>query len=239
MEPALAEAVFANEPAILKLRVWTSEEKLHPEILLGNPASESTSPVSVSKEGSIASVIVPTHKRGYVELDYFSLSTRFPLNLFYAWTIIFQPLRCLVYPTPADNAPEVYGENTQDESPKSSQRIGQDDFAGLRDYQWQDSPQHIAWKSYASRDKLLVKQFHEAVAKTVWFDIDALNASDVEVRLSQLCRLVLDADKSRQNYGLRLGTVSILPNHGEQHRHNCLRALALYQSDDKAEHTSA
>ena len=229
--------MFSNDPAILKLRLWTDEKKIHPEILISNPGTETSSSVTVDKEGSIASLVIPTTKRGYVEIDYFSLSTRFPLNLFYAWTVIFQPLRCLVYPAPAESAPEIYGENTQDESPKISQKIGQDDFAGLRDYQWQDSPQHIAWKSYASHDKLLVKQYHEAVAKTVWFDIDALGGNDIELRLSQLCRLVLDADKSKQNYGLRLGDVSIIPNHGEQHRNNCLRALALYQLTDKPEIT--
>lgn len=233
-EPAIAEAVFAHEPAILKLRLYSGAKKLHPEIQVSNPAAQtSTTNSLVDQDGVQASLILPTHQRGYVELDHFSISTRFPLNLFYAWSVVFQPLRCLVYPTPSDSAPDVYGEHSQDDSPKSSQRPGQDDFAGLRDYQWQDSPQHIAWKSYASRDQLLVKQFHEAVAKTVWFDIESLSDNDVEVRLSQLCRMILDADKTQQNYGLRLGDIIILPNSGKQHRHNCLRALALFQLEDK------
>jgi len=236
LEPALSEPVFATEPAILKLHLKSENLKLHPQITVRSKlANNFSTQTAIDKEGSIGSLVIDTFNRGYIELDHFSVSTRFPLNLFYAWTEVFQPLRCLVYPQPAETAPEIFGEQDQDESIKSSHRIGQDDFAGLRDYQWQDSPQHIAWKSYASHNKLLVKQYHEAVAKTVWFDIDALTDNDLETRLSQLCRLILDADKAKTKYGLSLGSINILPNLGEQHRHNCLRALALYQKPKGSE----
>ncbi|MBT8142175.1 MAG: DUF58 domain-containing protein [Gammaproteobacteria bacterium] len=229
VEPAFAEPVFAGDPAILKLGLASSDKKLHPEILVSNAHANITSQtVNVEQQDKYASIVLPTHKRGYIEIDQFTLSTRFPMNLFFAWTVAFQTLRCLVYPSPAESAPEVFGETNNSESARSSNRLGQDDFAGLRDYQWQDSPQHIAWKSYASQDKLLVKLFHESVAHTLWFDFDALTANDIEQRLSQLCRLILDADKLKQNYGLRLGKLSIAPGHGEQHKHQCLQALALY-----------
>jgi len=229
-EPALAEPVFAGDPAILKLRLWHTDKKLHPEIILKHPDAQSHSEhCCVSHEDNFANLVIPTQTRGYATLDSFSIATRFPINLFYAWTIVFQPLRCLVYPKPTEQAPDILGEHNSHDSPKTSRRIGQDDFAGLRDYQWQDSPQHIAWKAYASRDQLMVKQFHEAQAKTVWLDIDALQHPDIEIRISQLCRLILEAQKNKQNYALRLGELSILPNQGEQHQHECLRALALFQ----------
>jgi len=56
----------------------------------------------------------------------------------------------------------------------------------------------------------MVKQFHESLSQTVLFDFDKLHSLDVEVRLSQLCRLILDADKAKQNYGLQIGNVSII-----------------------------
>lgn len=233
VEPALAEPVFAGEPAVLKVHLWHEGIALHPEIEISNPlAVSSHSNVNVASDGTHARLVIETSQRGYAGLEHINLATRFPLKLFYAWSVIFQDLRCLVYPTPADEAPEAFGDTSQEYSKKTSRRLGQDDFAGLRDYQWQDSPQHIAWKHFASKDQLLVKQFHESVAKTLWLDFDALTDRNVEVRLSQLCRLIINADKNRQTYGLKLGEVLIPPGHGEQHKHQCLRALALYQMVD-------
>jgi len=182
--------------------------------------------------------VVPTVKRGYVTLDHSILSTRFPLNLFHAWTVVVQPLRCLVYPKPAVASPEVFSYSSDQDSQRTSPRQGQDDFAGLREYQWQDSPQHIAWKVYAARNELMVKTFNEAVGKTVWFDLEALTGYELEERLSILCRLILDADKAKQNYGLKLGEQTFVPNQGNNHRHECLKALALFGSTDADEVTT-
>ncbi len=229
VEPMLNDAVFAGENALLQLRLWHKDTD-RPEIQV----THSTSIVNhehccIDANGSVASVHMQTQQRGYLEIDYYMLSTRFPMNLFFAWSIVLQPLRCLVYPAPSDEAPEIFGNSSQSESHKSSKRPGQDDFAGLRDYQWQDSPQHIAWKSYAKQDKLLVKQFSESVSKTSIFDIQALSSGNLEIRLSQLCRLILDAEAKQQNYGLKLGDINFPANHGDSHKHNCLAALATYQ----------
>ena len=229
VEPMLNEAVFAGENALLQLRLWHQDTD-RPEVEISHRfALANKSHCCVEENGSIASVHMQTAQRGYLEIDHYMLSTRFPMNMFYAWTIVLQPLRCLVYPKPSDEAPEIFGNSSQSESNKSSNRPGQDEFAGLRDYQWQDSPQHIAWKSYASQDKLLVKQFSESVARTNLFDIDALNFGNLEIRLSQLCRLILDAENNQQNYGLKLGELKIPTGQGNKHKHNCLTALATYK----------
>ena len=229
VEPMLNEAVFAGENALLQLRLWHKDTD-RPEVEISHKlALANNSHCCVDEDSSIASVHMQTQQRGYLEIDHYMLSTRFPMNMFYAWTIVLQPLRCLVYPKPSDEAPEILGNSSQSESNKSSNRPGQDDFAGLREYQWQDSPQHIAWKSYASQDKLLVKQFSESVSKTSIFDIDALSSGNLETRLSQLCRLILDAEENQQNYGLKLGDKVFAPNQGSKHKHNCLAALATYQ----------
>ncbi len=229
VEPMLNEAVFAGENALLQLRLWHKDTD-RPEIAITHKLALSNhAHCCVDEYGSIASVHMQTSQRGYLEIDHYMLSTRFPMNMFFAWTVVLQPLRCIVYPEPSDEAPEIFGQSTQSESNKSSNRPGQDDFAGLREYQWQDSPQHIAWKSYASQDKLLVKQFSESVSKTSVFDIDELSSGNLETRLSQLCRLILDAEDKQQNYGLKLGDIIIPTNQGDKHKHNCLAALASYK----------
>jgi len=229
VEPMLNNPVFAGENAILQVRLWNKDND-RPEISVSNILAQSSKTNTlVLRDASVATIHLKASQRGYIELDHYLLSTRFPMNLFYAWTVALQPLRCLVYPSPSSEAPEILGESTGSESHKTSNRPGQDDFAGLRDYQWQDSPQHIAWKSYASQNKMLVKQFSEAVSKTVFFDIQALTSNNLETRLSQLCRLILDAEKNKQNYALKLGENVFPPSQGEQHKHNCLAALATYQ----------
>ncbi|MDX1516476.1 MAG: DUF58 domain-containing protein, partial [Woeseiaceae bacterium] len=66
-----------------------------------------------------------------------------------------------------------------------------------------------------------------------WFDFDEFAPDDeIEYRLSVLCRWIIDADHTREDYGLRMPGISIPPSHGETHRARCLEALALFGSDD-------
>jgi len=51
---------------------------------------------------------------------------------------------------------------------------------------------------------------------------------DVETRLSQLCRWVLDAEQAGQRYGLRLPGTTLTPDHGPAHQQACLAALAAF-----------
>ena len=61
-------------------------------------------------------------------------------------------------------------------------------------------------------------------------DWEALPGLDTEERLSQMCRWVLDAEREGQLYGLRLPGVVLPPGRGADHRHRCLKALALFPS---------
>jgi uncharacterized protein (DUF58 family) len=57
--------------------------------------------------------------------------------------------------------------------------------------------------------------------------------SDLEERLSQLVLWVIEAERTRLPYGLRLPAVEIQPSLGEPHFHRCLRALALFQTVER------
>ena len=60
-------------------------------------------------------------------------------------------------------------------------------------------------------------------------DLDALpDSTDIEARLSQLTRWVLDAEERKLRYGLKLGTLVVEPAQGSGHQAECLKALALY-----------
>lgn len=172
---------------------------------------------------------LPALRRGWLKARVFALSTEFPLGLFHAWTWAELDMACLVYPRPADSGPQppatagTGGEN-------SSARSGQDEFAGLRNYQRGDSLKSIHWKSLPKLQTPMVKQFSETLEHELWLDWDFLPQLDTEARLSQLTRWVLEAEGEVRAYGLRIPGTVIAPARGEVHQHQCLRALALYEA---------
>jgi uncharacterized protein (DUF58 family) len=107
---------------------------------------------------------------------------------------------------------------------------GEEDFAGLRKYQHGDSPRHVAWKAFARSGQLLSKQFAGADTSSQWFDFDDIPVDDTEQRLSILTRWVVDADRTHEDFGLRLPGAEFEPAHGEAHRRACLAALALFEN---------
>jgi uncharacterized protein (DUF58 family) len=91
---------------------------------------------------------IPAARRGRLAIGRVMLETRFPLDLFRAWSYVEPDAHCLVYPRPLFSALPDAG--AQAGSGKSrSHAAGNDDFAGLRTYHASDSPRHIAWKTVA------------------------------------------------------------------------------------------
>ena len=165
--------------------------------------------------------------RGRLRPDMVGFSTTYPLGLFRAWTWIYLPLEVVVYPRPAT----AVSQPPPLPDPKEGRRHpadGDEDFAGLRAYRPGDSPRHVHWKAYAREQDPQVKVFTGEGSSTVWFDLDALSGMDTEAALSLVTRWVLDADRAQLRYGLRTGEISIPPGHDAAHRHQVLKALALY-----------
>ncbi|NNF66738.1 MAG: DUF58 domain-containing protein [Gammaproteobacteria bacterium] len=169
---------------------------------------------------------VDATKRGYLELDRFRLYTTFPLGLFHCWAWIHPQWRTVVYPRPASPglAPPL---ESSDAGGSHDATTGDADFAGLRNYRDGDSPRHIAWKAFARGQELLVKQYSGTDVSSHWFDFSALSQMNLEARLSQLSRWIVDADLQGNSWGLRLPGKTIEPDLGPTHRNRCLTALAL------------
>ena len=173
-------------------------------------------------------VRVPTAQRGRLKPGRFTLSTVYPLGLFRAWSYVQFDHAAVVYPKPSEahlafNAAGETGTTT-----RTSPREGSEDFAGLRAYQPGDSPRQVAWKVAARSDVLATKRFSDTEGGTVLLDWDSLAGLDIEARLSQLTRWVLDAEQANLRYGLRIPGVKIAPGNGGPHRHQCLETLAIF-----------
>ncbi len=180
--------------------------------------------------GDQGSVVLPvkTARRGYVDMPSVNLSTNFPIGLLYTWSRKIQiEHQCLVYPKPGPQRPIIGGRDHEQKRELGARGDG-DDFIGVREYQFGDSPKHIDWKAAARGQGLQTKRFGGEARSIVWLDWDSLEGIDAETRLSQLCRWVLDAEEQGMIYGLRLPDSTINPATGEAHRHSCLEALALF-----------
>ena len=156
--------------------------------------------------------------------------TEFPVGLFHAWTWIELDFACLVYPKPAPAGARppaaVGGDGT-----RSGLRSGPEEFTGLRSYQRGDAMRLDPLEDPCpSSARPRSSQFAETLEKELWLDWNApLLGWDVERRLSQLARWVLDAEAGGGAYGLRLPGTVLEPARGDNHRHDCLKALALFE----------
>jgi uncharacterized protein (DUF58 family) len=118
-------------------------------------------------------------------------------------------------------AREAHGENDRGE-----------DFAGLREFRKGDSLKQVHWKAVARGQGMQTKQYGGGSGEDLWLEWGALDQLDAETRLQQLCRWVLDSEELEVNYGLRLPGHEIQPGSGAEHRHHCLKALALFEFDE-------
>ncbi len=179
---------------------------------------------------ALATIEVATRRRGVLRPERLTLSTRFPFGLFRAWSWVYLPVEAVVYPQPAGEQAPPPDTSSSLGAIESRQR-GVEDFRGFRSYVPGDSMRHIAWKALARGAPLMVKEYAGAAQAPVVLDFDAITQPGTEARLSQLCRWVVDADRSARVFGLRLPGRYIMAHSGAAHRRRCLEALALFETE--------
>jgi uncharacterized protein (DUF58 family) len=225
-----AEPVFAGEAAQFRLVLDNRARYDRPAVLVRHQASGAQVVLELAAGGLVEAVLaVPAARRGWLRLTRVMLETRFPLGLFRAWSYVEPDLRCLVYPRP-EHAPLPAPAQDDAAGTARAHAQGNDDFSGLRGYQLQDPPRHVAWKAVARADVMLTKQFSGAAGVELRLDWDALPGLDAERRLSRLAGWVLAAERAGARYGLRLPGLEIPLGSGDAHRVACLQALALHGS---------
>ena len=173
------------------------------------------------------SVAVPTTVRGRILIDGLRLTTALPFGLFRAWTWVYLPVELVVYPRARGSLPlpTVAGVARGARMRGGS---GGDEWLGLRAFRDGDSPRQVAWKAYARGAPLLVKEYCAAAAPERYFDFERLPNLDTERRLEQLAAWIVDAENRGERYALTLPGARLALDRGTQHRHRCLRALALH-----------
>jgi uncharacterized protein (DUF58 family) len=224
------EPVFAGRPAQFRVAITNHAKNSRYGIQLY--AGETVSEIQDLSPGEskVFVLAIMTENRGWIPLERFGVRTLFPFELFRSWAWLHMDLRGLVYPCPAEETPPPPPTQTAHGHRQHDAR-GEEDFAGLRKFNVGDSPRHVAWKAYARSGQLLSKQFAGADTSSQWFDFSAIPGADVEQRLSILTSWIISADRTREDYGLRMPGLEFSPAHGDGHRRRCLEALALFGLD--------
>ena len=238
LQPLRGPNVFAGQEAVFQLQVSNTTRRARYAILVdvaGNDAdhAQPRHAVDVPAQGSATvRLAVPSSTRGWLEAPRLTLSTRFPLGLFRAWSYWRPGTRALVYPFPEEGAPPLPAASGS--LLDGAGQAGEDDFAGVRPYQPGDPLRRLAWRQIARLDpvdggQLATKHFEGGAHTELVLDLAAMNPQlNLELRLSRLTRWVLEAESRALPYAFRLGADNYDAANGVAHQSACLRALALY-----------
>jgi uncharacterized protein (DUF58 family) len=173
---------------------------------------------------------LPAMPRGLHRLGRLVVSTQYPVGLLRAWCYLECERPLLVYPAPGESWSP--GGDDGEEALSGEYGSGNEDFVGLRKYQPGDQPSQIDWKSYARDRGLNTRLFSGQTSAPLWIDWKQAPGRDEEARISAMARAVIEADVRGRPYGLRTPEGVIHPALGTVHRHQCLRHLAVFGSND-------
>jgi uncharacterized protein (DUF58 family) len=192
-----AEPVFCGETAHFRVFISNGDEHQRFAVQAGFTETQDCRDIKLNSCEPFH-MTRPTLKRGWLEMPSFRLETRFPLGLFKAWSWIFPQTRCLVYPSPARNAPPL-PKTGQGEAGQASKGDGEQ-VHGLRKYQPGDSIYRVAWRASARHNELYSLEMEG----------------------------VITADHRQLSYSLKLPGEQVPSGHGAGHRSKCLELLALH-----------
>ncbi len=202
--------------------------------IAAGPATERTPAVDLPAGASDELTLrLPTDRRGRLPCPAIRVSTRHPLGLFESWAWLHPQRELLVYPRPSDSVAVRLPPAAPDFENAGESVRGTDEFVGLRPPVPGESLSRMAWKAWARTGQLLAKDYRSGAGSS-WLDWNELPAGDPEERLSQLARLVIDAEAAGQLFGLRLPGVELPPMAGQDHVHRCLAVLATYNGERRA-----
>jgi len=231
-----AKPTFAGDDVSLPIEIMNSSRATRYGIEVVSPdAGKTRQRVDCVPRESAARLTLrfPAGQRGEHKIERLDLTSCYPLGFVRASRRSVFNQTYLVYPKPAGNA-QLPANRSQFADNWLQQGIGPgDDFAGVRAYVRGESQRHIDWKAVARGQQLMTKQFAAESRGAVSLDFFELRFGDVEEKLSQLTLWVIEAERARQPYGLRLPGVEISPALGQMHFHYCLRTLSLFRGNEK------
>lgn len=231
---AIAESVkpaFAGQELSMPVEVLNESRATRSAIAVSLPDFETAREViDEIAPGKAARVTLrfPAAARGEYRIESFCLTSVYPLGFLRSTRQFAADQRYVIYPQPAGD-PALPQPRARTGTHSARPDLGEgDEFAGVRAYVPGESQRHIDWKAVARGQPMMTKQFVIESAGMLYLDFAGTRFSGTEERLSQLALWVLEAERARRPYGLRLPGAEIAPAVGDAHFHRCLRALAVF-----------
>lgn len=228
IRPGKVNPVFAGEVARFELRLFNHSAQAKIAISAENEFSSDIG--TLEPHGTLSLYLeVPAPSRGHIALGRVKLQTVYPLGILRAWSWMELTAEGVVYPAPETMAPPVQWQGNA--TPTTPEPAAADEFYGFRNYHPGDSPKRISWRHLSSRDILLTKIYTgNPAGPDLWLNLSTVANLPLEQALARLCQWILNCEQQQRRYGLWLGSEKIPPTDAGDHKHQCLKALALYTS---------
>ena len=226
---ATAAPLFAGATGILRLTIENTSGLARYRVEAAVPDEVAVSLDAPAGSRAYMELPIRAGKRGLQRIDRLRVSSSQPFALFRVWTWVHAPIDVIVYPRAAGSLP-LPGDSGATSGAHARGAAGSDEWLGLRPFRYGDSPRQVAWKAYAREAPLLVKEYSSAGSQVRLLSLAAATQADMESRLQQLARWVVDAEAAGDLYGLELPDEPIAAHRGPDHRHRCLSVLALHGS---------
>ena len=226
IKASACDACFVGDTVSLPLTLNNPNKTSKAGLFVGFDHSHAQLIPVVESQQNIRLSYVP-QQRGYINVPKIKLFSVYPLGLLTCWSWLYLDFNGVVYPKPVDlpfRSSDGEGLDDTDQSIQS----GMDEFDGLRMYQKGDSLKRVAWKQYAKTQQLMTKQYLDYQGDERCLDWSVLSGFDVEYRLQVLCGWALQAHQQQSEFSLKIPGQTIPLGSGEQHLHQCLKALALF-----------
>src|SRR6266550_2473271 len=146
----------------------------------------------------------PARQRGKHEIGTLCLTSVYPLGFVRVLKRFATSQTYVVYPKPAGELQLPLSRARPPHSRPQADFGEGEDFAGVRAYVPGESQRHIDWKAVARGQALMTKQFTAEADGLLYLDFAEVRVSGLEDRLSQLALWVIEAERARHPYGLRL-----------------------------------
>jgi uncharacterized protein (DUF58 family) len=228
--PGRTFPVFAGEPLRAQVQVEAGGRERW-ALVIDAPEVEEDDGVPVpylpTEESTTIELVLPPRRRGRHTLERIRLASVHPLGLLAVMHEVPAQWTWIVYPTPVVGSHER--DHNGDDHLAGGRSSSTGDFHGHRPYLLGEPHRRIDWRAVARGRPLLLKDYTIGGAAECWIDWDDDRIGDTELHLSVLCGRVVAAERQGRRYGLRLPELTIPIGQGDEHRHACLEALALFE----------
>ncbi|HBR96318.1 MAG TPA: hypothetical protein DD979_02935 [Gammaproteobacteria bacterium] len=235
LEKLDAGNAYVGEALLYRVTFCNPHARPRPGIKVTTATGEADIITLEPRSHTDAEIAVITRQRGWQALGRLTLSTDYPLGLWYSWSYVHIPCKGLVYPAPEPNAPPIpVGRVSDNGDAEQSPRHGEEEFYGLKPYQTGEPLSRIAWKAAARGQGWHSKAFVRERGRLKYrFSLeDARDIPGDEGKLSRLTTWVLAAHREGLDYAVALPGFQSAVRCGAHHRDAILEKLAIFGLDD-------